>query len=109
MAITRKFIECECKELFTEGKDNQLEGEVIASPWKIKANRVRQTKSASGSDILVGHFQRSIICGKCKQELLRENRQYEVTPPVIPNDESVSSYFNRDFIMKSGETKSETE
>lgn len=100
MAVKKRFVECECGELFTEGKNNQLEGTIAVSPWRLKDSRKRQTKTSHQCDILIATFERSVHCGKCKQELLREKRQYELTPPITQNDEPVTSYSSRDFVIK---------
>jgi hypothetical protein len=31
---------------------------------------------------------------------MREKRQYELTPPITQNDEPVTSYSSRDFVIK---------
>lgn len=94
-------MECECGEIYTEGPNNQLEGTVALSPWRLKDSRKRSTKSPSNSDILLALFERSVHCGKCKQELMREKRQYELTPPVSNKDEPVNSYSSREFVIRS--------
>jgi hypothetical protein len=100
MAVKKRYVECECGELFTEGKSNQLEGTIAVSPWRLKESRKRQTKTTHQCDILIAVFERSVHCGKCKQELMREKRQYELTPPIAQNDEPVTSYSSRDFVIK---------
>ena len=100
MAIKKRFVECECGEVFTEAKNNQLDGQILLGPWRLKESRKRQTKTPNQSDILVAQFERSVHCGKCKHELMREKRQYELTPPVTQSDEPVTSYSTREFIVR---------
>ena len=99
MAIKKRFIECECGETFNEVSNNQLEGNIVFGPWRLRGNRQRATKTANNCDILVALFFRSLFCGKCKQELLREQKQYELTPPISPTEEPVTTLSNREFIM----------
>lgn len=99
MAVKRRYVECECGETYNEGKNNSLEGTVALGPWRLKENRKRSTKTNQGSDILIGLFERSVHCGKCKQELMKDRRQYEVTPPS-PGEDPVTSYVTREFVMK---------
>jgi hypothetical protein len=101
VAIKKRFVECECGELFTENAKNQLEGNTICGPWKLKDSRRRNTKTDSGSDILIAMFERPVGCAKCKQELMREKRQYELTPPDKQTDDPVSVYASREFIVRS--------
>lgn len=104
MAVRKRFVECECGEILTEGKNNQLDGSVLCSPWRLKDSRKRATKSPSQGEILVATFERSVHCGKCKQELMREKRQYELTPPATQADEPVTSYSSREFVMRPPQT-----
>jgi hypothetical protein len=99
MAIKKKLIECECGEIFTDAKNNQLNGNVGLGPWLLKESRKRPSKSQG--DVLFATFERSVFCLKCKQELVRENRQYELTPPISHVDEVITSHSTREFIYRS--------
>ena len=102
MAIKRKLIECECGEQFVEGQNNQLTGTVKFGPWRFISHRLRSAKSTTGGDILAALFERSVGCGKCGFELIREKRQYEITPPVNPNKpEPIPSSASREFVVVS--------
>jgi len=100
MAVKKRFVECECGEIFTEGKNNQLEGNAALGPWRLKDNRKRQAKTSQQGDVLSALFERSVFCVKCKNELMREKRQYELTPPVSQSDEPVTSYSTREFAYR---------
>jgi len=100
MAVKKRFVECECGEVFIEGKNNQLEGNTALGPWRLKDNRKRQGKTTQQGDILAAIFERSVFCIKCKNELMREKRQYELTPPVTQSDEPVTSYSTREFVYR---------
>ena len=99
MAIKKRFVECECGEVFYEGSGNQLEGNVVFGPWRLRGNRQRATKTVNNCDILVALFFRSLMCGKCKQEILREQKQYELTPPMSATDDPVTTLSNREYVM----------
>lgn len=100
MAVKKRFVECECGEVFIEGKNNQLDGNTALGPWRLKDSRKRQGKTAQHGDVLAAIFERSVFCVKCKNELMREKRQYELTPPVTHSDEPVTSYSTREFLYK---------
>lgn len=98
MAIKRKYVECECGEIFVDNKDtNQLEGNISFDPWRLKEAK---KKDKTSQDVLLAFFERSAFCKKCEQELMREKRQYELTPPIESLDEPVNSYSNREFVFK---------
>lgn len=99
MAVKRRMIECECGQVFTDGKPH-LEGPTKYGPWKYKTNRLRETKTKNGGDIVVVCWERSVECGRCGSELLREKRQYELTPPLnAQKPEPVPSYGTRELVV----------
>jgi hypothetical protein len=109
MAIKKRFVECECGEVFNEGSANQLEGNLIFGPWRLRGNRQRATKTPNNCDILVALFFRAIICGKCKQEIVREQKQYELSPPFNLGDEPYTVLSNREYIMTKSPSDSSTD
>lgn len=109
LAIKKRFVECECGEIFAEGSKNSLMGNIAYGPWKLKGNRLRNTKSDKGCDILIAVFERSVGCGKCNHEMMREKRQYELTPPINNNDaDPISSYTSREFVLRSASVKTDS-
>lgn len=109
MAVRRKTIECECGEVFVDHRSH-IEGNLKFGPWKARTHRVRETKSKSGGDILVALWDRTVECGKCGGELLKEKRQYELTPPAdVKTPEPIGSYSSRDLIIRTGAGTSEAE
>lgn len=109
MAIKKRLVECECGEMYLENSRNQLEGNVVCGAWKLKESRKRTTRTDVGSDILLATFERPVGCGKCKQELLRERRQYELTPPVNQSDEPVSVYSSREYVLRPSGTPAQAQ
>ena len=105
MAIKKRLVECECGEMFTEGKNNQLDGKTALSSWRLKDGRKIDAKTPQQSDVLSVMFERSVFCDKCKKELMREKRQYELTPPVSQSDETVTSHSTREFVYLSSTKK----
>ncbi len=103
MAVKRKTVECECGEVFNDLRTHLL-GNLIFGPWKAKTHRVRETKSKSGGDILVAVWERTVECGKCGGELLKEKRQYELSPPAdVTKPEPISYYSSRELIVRGSE------
>lgn len=101
MAVKRKLIECECGEIFADVR-NHLQGNLKHGPWRYKTSRMRQAKSSNGGDIVATLFERSVECGKCGAELIREKRQYDLTPPVNSNKpEPIPSYSDRELVVVS--------
>ena len=99
MAIKRKLIECECGEIFADVR-NQLQGELKHGPWRFKTSRLRTQKTANGGDVVACIFERSVECAKCGMELIREKRQYDLTPPVNPSKpEPIPSFFDRELVV----------
>jgi len=106
MAVKRRLIECECGEVFLDGQNKQLTGNLKYGPWRYKTSRPRSSKSSNGGDILAVLFERSVECAKCGAELVREKRQYELTPPINPNkSEPIPSYFERELVVASAPKK----
>jgi hypothetical protein len=101
VAVKRKIIECECGETFTDVRTH-LDGNIKYGPWQLKAHRMRETKAKSGGDILAAIWERTVECGGCGGELMREKRQYELTPPVdVTKPEPVGSYSSRELVVRS--------
>lgn len=98
MAIKSRSVECECGEKFTENNKGELIGNLIYSPWRLKQSKVRNTKSVNQCDILLTIFERAVGCAHCKQEIFREKKQYEITPPIGKEESPVSSYSSKDFV-----------
>lgn len=103
MAVKNRSVECECGEVFQENEKGELIGNLIYSPWRCKQSKVRQTKTAQQCDILLCSFERAVGCGKCKQEIFRDRRQYEVTPPIGKESTPVTSYSSKDYIFTNKE------
>lgn len=101
MAVKRRIIECECGATFVENRDGLLEGNLAWSPWKHKNHRIRSTKSPSGGDIIVVVFIRSVHCKKCKSELLREKKEYEISPAARNDElETSNSCISKELLLK---------
>lgn len=96
MAIKRKLIECQCGEIYA---DSPKLIDVIFGVWKLKDVR-KKTGKEDEKDIIIASFQRKVFCSKCSQELIKENRLYELTPPNSESDESVSFQSTREFVFE---------
>lgn len=108
MAVKTRSVECECGEVFREDEKGELTGNLIYSPWRCKQSKVRHTKTAQQCDILLCVFERAVGCGKCKQEIFRDKKQYEVTPPIGKESTPVTSYASKDFVFANKEAFMET-
>jgi len=98
MAVKNRSVECDCGELFHENNKGELTGNLIYSPWRLKHNKVRQTKSANQCDIMLCIFERAVGCAKCKQEIFRDKKQYEITPPIGKEDLPITSYSSKEYV-----------
>lgn len=102
MPIKKRFIECECGEVFTEAKGG-LEGNIVFSNWKHEDSRVRGTKTDTGGEIAVVQFIRFAKCAKCDGSLMIEKKVYEVSPaPITGNKDYSQVSVNREFVMGGG-------
>jgi hypothetical protein len=60
MAVKTRSVVCECGEQFEENDKGELSGNLIYSPWRCRQSKVRQTKTAQQSDIVLCIFERAV-------------------------------------------------
>lgn len=99
MAVKRKLIECECGEAYLDTPQRYVQGATYG-PWKYVSSNLRNTKTANGGDIMMIFWERIISCPKCGKDLMKEKRQYELTPPLNANKpDPIPSASTREIVV----------